>query len=340
MSGFSASSTSADIEAVVCDGFRHWLEACTLDPELQDCTDLDEQLNRFAESNSVDGEQDLRFLFGAAVLLEICNEKPNDARAAQWFVRACTGSPELMQSEVGEVVSAALDCTSDTAFLSDIIGQVDAAERIENALRTRRQRIAEFALICKSNGTAINAPCKLEQIAYHCYKLVVGDGPKQFKEEYLVQKAIYWTIACWAYWKKAALVDDAPVKQTNGPYFEGLRGYLKQCRDGIAPEQPKIADPDVERVLRTAADHVRRLTWQTACDETHGEPLWILTPLKGHMDEVVRVYSSGDVTGKLNEIFPWLTQREPASTAARGASMTLPDLGRAGAKRSREHAAE
>lgn len=294
----------ATLVALLEAGFQHWDRSGELEPKLLDCGGFDEYaVNAFAAACSGHKHPHMHKLFVAVLMLA----RGNIVAAANWFATAFTDCSALLSCEEAEEIDAIAEIMTPSSTLAAILLLSKPADGI---LRVLVHRHHEVQLLEERYKAAVahakpSPPCTIQQAAQYCYAKIVEDG-KPYKEDFLVHKALFWAVAGWACWKHTALILAMPKRHVNGPWFEELAGLLKQFRGHTAPSFESITDVEVLRVLDSAIEHVRSMCLEQACDETHFEPLWIITPHTQTMDALVHVYSTRDATGALHRIFPWL----------------------------------
>ena len=297
-------------------GASHWVDTGELDPELLCDGDLFVPV-----IDGFVGTSPGRMLFVAALLLAREELEPS----ARWFARAFTVCPDLMRCDEADQLDDAAGGMAPSSSLAAIMATEKPEDGILRVLQHRQSKELRVAREYDAFvAQKVSFPCTIQEAAQYCYSKIVESG-KPWGEEYLVHKALFWAMAGWAQWKRAALTQALPERAPNGPWFSELAGLLKQFRDGTAQTIPRIRDADVLRVLDAAVAHVRTMPWRQACDETHIEPLWIITPAWQPMATIVDVYSERDATGALHAIFPWMFA-ESASAGGCCAAGTAPRI--------------
>lgn len=289
-----------DLASTLEAAFAHWKCTGEIDPELQ-IGGSESANDRFAESPE-------RMLFASTLFLA----RANLDASARMFARAFATCPDLLFGcDEADQLDTIAGLMSPSSSLPAIMISADPADGIKRLLLHRQSNAQRVAREYDALAARQTFPCTLQQASLYCYTKIV-EGGKPFKEEYLVHKALFWALAGWARWKAAPLTRETPKRKSDGPWFEEIIDLLKQFCDVTAPPIEAIDDADVQRVLDSAIAHVRGLGgWKAACDETHFEPLWIITPDGKPMSTIVRVYSTRDATGSIRRIFPWIFAESP-----------------------------
>lgn len=247
--------------------------------------------------------------------------------SSRLFARAFAACPALMDCVLAEQLDSTADAMSPSFSLASIMKSENPADGIKRVLLHRQSTSERIAREYAAHVSRVQdaPPCTIQQATQYCYAKIVEQemaGGQEISNgtKYLTHKALFWALAGWAHWKHAALTPALPKHKPMGPWFAETSNVLKEiCEGAVLPVDP-IREADVLRVLDASIAHVCRLGWQAACEETHYEPLWIITPDDQPMSTVVKVYSSRDVTGAIHRIFPWLRTEslEQQSPAAGG----------------------
>jgi hypothetical protein len=145
----------------------------------------------------------------------------------------------------------------------------------------------------------------LREIAYYVSNRVIARVPQSsFGTAYLIHKALFWAHAAWAYKRKTLLSECAPLRMPHGPWFREVSSSINAWRESDSPAPAVLVeDSEIQLILNVAIDHVLDVGWETACDETHREPLWLTTDPNAQMLDLVYTYSHADATGALHRIF-------------------------------------
>jgi hypothetical protein len=246
--------------------------------------------------------------------------------AAQCLVLAFSCEKYRLTSDDAEYWDAVAEGMPTPTSLSAILADADPVARMHAAIEHNSEEIRALTVTLVRNSkpeplSEGEQHCCFRQAVKHVYDCIVRDG-EFYGKVYLLHKALFWAMAGWAKLKRVPLFEATPCKKQCGPYFTELGTPWKHIQ---AWDEKPIVDPDMLRILEAAATHVLRYKsdFQLACEETRREPIWLVYDHDERLSLLVNVYSRGDVTGKLHEIFPWLPADHPRAFLTTGAAQTL-----------------
>ena len=287
--------------------FVRWREAGKV-PEILPAGLSSEELPPFVSQSA------FHKLFIALVKLS-CSEL--EASAAL-FVAAFSDSSTLDTDEYA-LLDRAASRLSPGSTLESVLSSDDPIKAILPVLVYYRKSAHVSGPVAKTAAAPNQPKYTLREIAYYVTQRVFARVPKStYGTAYLIHKALFWAHAAWAYKRKTRLSELAPLRMPKGPWFREVAPSINAWRESDSPLAPAVLveDSEIQLILNIATDHVVDVGVESACDETHREPLWLTTDPQAQMLDLVYTYSHADATGALHRIFGHVLLESAAGAAS------------------------